>query len=162
MLNAWSLYSKNNLSLSQSKSLSHLSHGSLAFLAIYLFRLNLLSLSVINNYIHAYMCLTVGQQSAWSPTTDRVNLRWVFTKSFLDAWNVETRCYDSEPTVEWTDTSLSRWPFSDFFQGCVPKSLETSKNVLWQSADGRVDLRPLPRDRSADLFENFPKSACKR
>ena len=106
-------------------------------------------------------------------TTDhcRVTLQWLFTKSFLIAWNVQKRCltvdrrsrnlrplsrgrsvtffkifpnflkrsktlFDSRPTVAWPPTTVA-WPFSDFFQN-FPKLFETSKNVVWQSADGRV------------------------
>ena len=74
-------------------------------------------------------------------TTDhcRVTLRWVFTKSFLIAWNVQKRCLTVGPTVAWPPTTVA-WPFSDFFQN-FPKSLKTSKKrcltVVWQSADGR-------------------------
>ena len=58
-----------------------------------------LSLSLINNYIHAYMCLTVGRQSRDHRPLSR-DPSVLFTKSFL--------------------------------------LLETSKNVVWQSSDGRV------------------------
>ena len=44
--------------------------------------------------------------------------------------------FDSQPTVAWPPTTVA-WPFSDFFQN-FPKSLETSKNVIWQLPDGRV------------------------
>ena len=44
--------------------------------------------------------------------------------------------FDSRPTVAWPPTTVA-WPFSDFFQN-FPKLLESSKNVVWQSADGRV------------------------
>ena len=38
--------------------------------------------------------------------------------------------------VAWPPTTVA-WPFSDFFQN-FPKSLETSKNVVWQLTDGCV------------------------
>ena len=106
-------------------------------------------------------------------TTDhwRVTLKWLFTKSFLIAWNVQKRCltvvrrsrdlrplsrdrsatfskkflitwnvqktlFDSRPTVAWPPTTVA-WPFSDFFQK-NSNCLKRPKNVVWQSADGRV------------------------
>ena len=111
------------------------------------------SLSLINNYIHAYMCLTVGRQSR-----------------------------DLRP--------LSRDRSATFFKK-ISNCLKRPKNVVWQSADGRVtsdhcrvtvkrlfskffliawnvqktlfDSRPtvawpqpLSRDRSATFFKIFP------
>ena len=58
------------------------------------------SLSLINNYIHAYMCLTVGRQSR-----------------------------DLRP--------LSRDRSATFFKK-ISNCLKRPKNVVWQSADGRV------------------------
>ena len=124
-------------------------------------------------------------------TTDhcRVTLRWVFTKSFLDAWNVEKRCLtvsrrsrDLRPlsrdrsatffkifpnllkrpkNVFWqsadgrvTSTTVA-WPFSDFSQN-FPKSLETSKKRFLTVSRRSRDLRPLSRDRSATFFKIFP------
>ena len=43
---------------------------------------------------------------------------------------------DSRPTVAWPPTTVA-WPFGEFLQK-VSLLLETSKNVVWQSADGRV------------------------
>ena len=123
-------------------------------------------------------------------TTDhcRVTLRWVFTKSFLIAWNVQKRCltvsrrsrdlrplsrdrsatffkifqiawnvqktlFDSRPTVAWPPTTVA-WPFSDFFQN-FPKLLETSKKRCLTVGRRSRDLRPLSRDRSATFFKIF-------
>ena len=66
----------------------------------------------------------------------RVTVQQLFSKNFLIAWNVQKTLFDSRPTVAWPPTTVA-WPFSDFFQN-FPKLLETSKNVVWQSADGRV------------------------
>ena len=159
-------------------------------------------------------------------TTDhcRVTLRWVFTKSFLIAWNVQKRCltvsrrsrdlrplsrdrsatlfkffsnclkrpktlFDSRPTVAWPQP-LSRDRSATFFK-VFPNRLKRPKNVVWHSSDGRVtsdhcrvtvqrlyskfsqiawnvqkrcltvgrrsrDIRPLSRDRSATFFKIFP------
>ena len=79
------------------------------------------------------ICLTVGQRSRdLRPLT----VQRLFSKNFRIAWNVEKTLFDSRPTVAWPPTTVA-WPFSDFFQN-FPKLLETSKNVVWQSADGRV------------------------
>ena len=71
-------------------------------------------------------------------TTDhwRVTLQWLFTKSFLIAWNVQKRCLtvvrrsrDLRP--------LSRDRSATFFKK-MSNCLKRPKNVVWQSADGRV------------------------
>ena len=71
-------------------------------------------------------------------TTDhcRVTLQWVFTKSILIAWNVQKRCL----TVSRRSRdlrSLSRDRSATFFK-IFPNRLKRPKNVVWQSADGRV------------------------
>ena len=71
-------------------------------------------------------------------TTDhcRVTLRWVFTKSFLIAWNVQKRCL----TVSRRSRDLrplSRDRSATFFKK-ISNCLKRPKNVVWQSADGRV------------------------
>ena len=71
-------------------------------------------------------------------TTDhcRVTLRWVFTKSFLIAWNVQKRCL----TVSRRSRdlrSLSRDRSATFFK-MFPNRLKRPKNVVWQSSDGRL------------------------
>ena len=80
----------------------------------------------------------VWQSADGRVTSDhcRVTVQWLFSKKFQIAWNVQKPLFDSRPTVAWPPTTVA-WPFSDFFQK-IPKSLETSKNVVWQSADGRV------------------------
>ena len=80
-------------------------------------------------------CLTVDRRSRDLRPLLR-DCSATFSKKFLIAWNVEKSLFDSRPTAAWPPTTFS-WPFSDFFQN-FPKFLETYKNVVWQSADGRV------------------------
>ena len=63
--------------------------------------------------------------------------------------------FDSRPTVAWPPTSVA-WPFSNFFQK-IFWLLETSKNVVWQSSDGRVtsDHCRVTDDRSTTFFKYF-------
>ena len=78
-------------------------------------------------------------QSADGPVTSdhcRVTVQWLFSKFFLIAWNVQKTLFDSRPTVAWPPTTVA-WPFSDFFSK-FSQLLQTSKNVVSQSADGRV------------------------
>ena len=90
-------------------------------------------------------------------TTDhcRVTLRWVFTKSFLIAWNVQKRCL----TVSRRSRDLrplSRDRSATFFKK-NSNCLKRPKNVVWQSADGRVTSTTVAWPFS-DFFQNFPKS----
>ena len=64
--------------------------------------------------------------------------------------------FDSRPTVAWPPTTVA-WPFSDFFQKFF-LLLETSKNVVWQSADGRVTSDHC-RVTVQRLFKKFPQTA---
>ena len=93
-----------------------------------------LSLLIIIIYIH----ICAWQSADSRVTTDhcRVTLQWLFTKNFLIAWNVEKRCLtvvrrsrDLRP--------LSRDRSATFFK-IFPNCLKRLKNVVWQSADGRV------------------------
>ena len=59
-----------------------------------------------------------------------------FFKNFPNCIKRLKTLFDSRPTVAWPPTTVA-WPFSDVFQN-FSKSPETSKNVVWQSADGRV------------------------
>ena len=82
---------------------------------------------------------TCAWQSADSRvTTDhcRVTLRWVFTKSFQIAWNVQKRCLTvSRRSRDLRPLSRDRSAtFFKIFSNC----LKRQKNVVWQSADGRV------------------------
>ena len=90
-------------------------------------------------------------------TTDhcRVTLRWVFTKSFLIAWNVQKRCLTvSRRSRDLRPLSRDRSAtFSKMFSNC----LKRPKNVVWQSADGRVTSTTVAWPFS-DFFQNFPKS----
>ena len=99
----------------------------------------------------------VRQSADGRLTTDhcRVTLRWVFTKSFLIAWNVEKRCL----TVSRRSRDLrplSRDRSATFFK-IFPNRLKRPKNVVCQSADGRVTLTTVAWPFS-DFFQNFPKS----
>ena len=90
-------------------------------------------------------------------TTDhcRVTLRWVFTKRFLIAWNVEKRCLTvSRRSRDLRPLSRDRSAtFFKFFSNC----LKRPRNVVWQSADGRVASTTVAWPFS-DFFQNFPKS----
>ena len=80
----------------------------------------------------------VWQSSDGRVTSDhcRVTVRRLFSKTFIIAWNVQKTLFDSRPTVAWPPTTVA-WPFSDFFN-ILPNCLKRPKNVVWQSADGRV------------------------
>ena len=81
------------------------------------------------------MCLTVGRQSRDHRPLSR-DPSVLFTKSFLIAWNVEKRCL----TVVWRSRDLrplSRDRSATFFKK-ISNCLKRPKNVVWQSADGRV------------------------
>ena len=80
-------------------------------------------------------CLTVGRRSR-DLNHCRVTVQRLFSKFSQIAWNVQKTFFDIRPTVAWPPTNVA-WPFSDFFQN-FPKLLKTSKNDVWQSADGRV------------------------
>ena len=90
-------------------------------------------------------------------TTDhcRMTLRWVFTKIFLIAWNVQKRCLTvSRRSRDLRPLSRDRSAtFFKFFFNC----LKRPKNVVWQSADGRVTSTTVAWPFS-DFFQNFPKS----
>ena len=80
----------------------------------------------------------VWQSSDGRVTSDhcRVTVQRLFSKTFIIAWNVQKTLFDSRPTVAWPPTTVA-WPFSDFFK-ILPNCLKRRKNVVWQSADGRV------------------------
>ena len=136
---AWFLYSLSlSLSLSRSLSLS-------------------ISLSLSLSLIIIYMHICAWQSADSRVTTDhcRVTLRWVFTKSFLIAWNVQKRCL----TVSRRSRDLrplSRDRSATFFKK-ISNCLKRPKNVVWQSADGRVTSTTVAWPFS-DFFQNFPKS----
>ena len=67
----------------------------------------------------------------------RVTVQWLFSKNFLIAWNGQKTMFDSRPTVAWPPLTVT-WPFSDFFFKMCPNCYKRRKNVVWQSADGRV------------------------
>ena len=80
----------------------------------------------------------VWQSSDGRVTSDhcRVTVQRHFSKTFIIAWNVQKTLFDSRPTVAWPPTTVA-WPFSDFLN-ILPNCLKRPKNVVWQSADGRV------------------------
>ena len=80
----------------------------------------------------------VWQSSDGRVTSDhcRVTVQRLFSKFFLMAWNVQKTLFDSRPTVAWPQP-LSRDRSATFFKIC-PNRLKRPKNVVWQSADGRV------------------------
>ena len=80
----------------------------------------------------------VWQSADGRVTSDhcRVTVQRLFSKTFIIAWNVPKTLFDSRPTVAWPPTTVA-WPFSDFFN-ILPNCLKRPKNVVWQSADGRV------------------------
>ena len=80
-------------------------------------------------------CLTVGRRSR-DLNHYRVTVQRLFSKFSQIAWNVQKTLFDSRPTVAWPPTTVA-WPFSDFFQNFL-LLLESPKNFVWQSADGRV------------------------
>ena len=89
-------------------------------------------------------CLKRRRNVVWQSADGRVTsdhccvtVQRLFSKFSQIAWNVQKTLFDSRPTVAWPPTTVA-WPFSDFFSKNFPKSLETSKNVVWQSADSRV------------------------
>ena len=104
----------------------------------------------------------VWQSADGRVTSDhcRVTVQRLFSKKFLIAWNVQKTLFDSRPTVAWPPTTVA-WPFSDFFQKIFPNCLKRPKNVVWQSADGRVTsdhCRAWPFWQSAD----FSRSTVQR
>ena len=99
----------------------------------------------------------VWQSADGRVTSDhcRVTVQRLFSKKFIIAWNVQKTLFDSRPTVAWPPTTVA-WPFSDFFQK-ISNCLKRPKNVVWQSADGRVTSTTVAWPFS-DFFQNFPKS----
>ena len=80
----------------------------------------------------------VWQSADGRVTSDhcRVTVQRLFSNFFLNAWNVQSTLFDSRPTVAWLQP-LSRDRSATFFK-IFPNRLKRPKNVVWQSADGRV------------------------
>ena len=80
----------------------------------------------------------VWQSADGRVTSDhcRVTVQQIFSNFFLNAWNVQKTLFDSRPTVAWLQP-LSRDRSATFFK-IFPNRLKRPKNVVWQSADGRV------------------------
>ena len=132
-----------SLSLSHSLSLSRSLSLSLS-----------ISLSLSLSLIIIYMHIRAWQSADSRVTTDhcRVTLRWVFTQSFLIAWNVEKRCLTVSRRSRYL-RPLSRDRSATFFK-IFPNRLKRPKNVVWQSADGRVTSDQC-RVTVQRLFSNF-------
>ena len=62
---------------------------------------------------------------------------------------------DSRPTVAWPPTTVA-WPFGEFYKK-FPNCLKRPKNVVWQSADGRVTSDHCRVTVQRLFFKNFPK-----
>ena len=58
----------------------------------------------------------VWQSADGRVTSDhcRVFIQWLFSKNFLNAWNVQKTLFDSHPTVAWPPTTVA-WPSVTFF-----------------------------------------------
>ena len=97
---------------------------------------------------------------AWISHHCRVTVQRLFSKNFRIARNVEKTLFDSQPTVAWPPTTVA-WPYSDFFQN-NPKLLETSKNVVWLSADRRVTSDDCPATFQRHFFKIFPNCLKRR
>ena len=95
----------------------------------------------------------VWQSADGRVTSDhcRVTVRWLFSKKFQIAWNVQKTLFDSRPTVAWLPTTVA-WPFRDFFQKNFIL-LETSKKRCLTDGRRSRDIRPLSRDRSVTFFK---------
>ena len=99
-------------------------------------------------------CLKRPKNVAWQSadgrvTSDhcRVTVQRLFFKNFPNCLKRLNGMFDSRLTVAWPSTTVA-WPFSDFFKICS-KCLKRRNNVVWQSADGSLDLQPMSRDRWA-------------
>ena len=79
--------------------------------------------------------LSIWQSADGRVTSDhcRLTVQWLFSKNFLIAWNVQKTLFDSQLTVAWHPRDNS----ATFYKIC-PNCLKHRKNVVWQSADGRV------------------------
>ena len=100
------------------------------------------------------MCLTAGRQSRDHRPLSR-DPSVTFYKKYPNCLRRPKTLFDSQPTVAWPPTTVA-WPFSDLFHQ-ISKLLETFKNVVWQSADGRVTSTTVAWPFS-DFFQNIPKS----
>ena len=100
----------------------------------------------------------VWQSADGGLTSDhcRVTVQRLFSKKFQNAWNVEKTLFDSQPTVAWPPTTAA-WPFSNFFQ-IPPKCSKRRKNVVWQSANDRVNSHHC-RVTVQRLFSKFHRIA---
>ena len=80
----------------------------------------------------------VWQSADGRVTSDhcRVTVQRLFSKFSQIAWNVQKTLFDSRPTVAWP-RPLSRDRSATFIK-IFPNRFERPKNVVWQSADGRV------------------------
>ena len=88
-------------------------------------------------------CLKRRKNGVWQSADGRVTsdhcrmtVQRLFSNFFLIACNVQKTLFDSRPTVAWPQP-LSRDRSATFFE-IFPNCLKRPKNIVWQSADGRV------------------------
>ena len=82
--------------------------------------------------------IVIWQSADGRVTSDhcRVTVQRLFSKFSQIAWNVQKTLFDSRPTVAWPQPLL-RDRSATLFE-VFPNRLKRPKNVVWQSADGRV------------------------
>ena len=98
-------------------------------------------------------CLKRPKNVVWQSADGRVTVAWPFSDFFQNfPKSLET---SRRPTVAWPQP-LSRDRSATFFK-IFPNRLKRLKNVVWQSADGRVTSTTVAWPFS-DFFQNFPKS----
>ena len=97
--------------------------------------------------------LSIWQSADGRVTSDhcRLTVQWLFSKNFLIAWNVQKTLFDSQLTVAWPPRDNS----ATFYKIC-PNCLKHRKNVVWQSADGRVTSDHCRVTVQWVFFENSP------
>ena len=104
--------------------------------------------------------LTVGRRSR-DLNHCRVTVQRLFSKFPQIAWNVLNMLFDSRPKVAWPPTTVA-WPFSDFFQNISQIAWKRPKNVVWQSADGRVTSDHCRVTVSATFFKKISNCLKRR
>ena len=98
----------------------------------------------------------VWQSAGGRVTSDhcRATVKWVFSKNFQTAWNVQKTLFDSRLVVAWPPITVE-WPYSDFFQN-LAWLLETFKKRCLTVGRRSRDSRSLSRDRRVTFFKNVP------
>ena len=80
-------------------------------------------------------CLTVDLQSRDLRRLSR-DRSATFSKFCHFGWNVKKMLFESQRTIALPPTTVA-WPLSDFLEK-IPIRLKLRKNVVWQSANGRM------------------------